>query len=226
MWRAATQPHRRADSAPGEDPMRFVHVTHRRNLPSIRRKGLRLGHDLVAPGVCCMPLLMFQACTERSLHSWDDDVVVAHQGGMSSSVMWRSLVDQKDRVAVVFQPGSDQWPADVYLWATKSCQRRLRQRLQHCPAIHWAANSDEGSGGRETHYALRVDGPRGMGRLFHHYLELQSPLPSFGDGYIEVVFRQPIPSRCIRRVVDLAPRRRGHRGAHRRRAIEDQGADA
>jgi hypothetical protein len=197
--------------------MRFVHLTDRRNLASIRRSGLRLGRDLVGRGVCCVPLMMMKVQSPRTPDSDEDEVELTSLRPQSSSRIWGGF---RCGCAVVFQPRAEHWPADVYLWGPVRAVSRLRQRLRDCAAVRWIGSEE---GPSECHVALQVAGPRGMGLLMRHYLELRPPLEAHGDQAIEVVFRKGIPSNCIRRVVEVRPRKRGGRGAGRRSAIGEQG---
>lgn len=195
--------------------MRFVHWTDARNLPSIRRNGLRLGRDLVGRGVCCVPLMMMKVHSPRSVLSSEDDVELTSARKLSSSRMWQGFGSS----AVVFQPGAMHWPADVYLWVPVRVVSRLRRGLRDCAAVRWVGSE---GGPCESQVALQVDGPRGVGLLMRHYLELCQPLEDSGGGAIEVVFRKGIPSNCIKRIVDGQHEKRGGRGASRRSVIREQ----
>lgn len=197
--------------------MRFVHLTDPRNVPAIRRNGLRLGRDLLGRGVCCVPLMMLKVLSARSPNDVDDAVELANLRPVSSSCIWRGF----GASAVVFQPSASLWPADVYLWVPESAAAQLHRRMRTCTAVRWG-ESDEAATGKERHVALHVDGPRGMGFLMRHFLELRPPLARFGDKAIEVVFRQGIPASCIKRVVAVQTPKQRSRGAERRSAIREQ----
>lgn len=207
--------------------MKFVHLTDRAAARGIRRSGLRLGRDLRGRGVCCMPLMLLPYASPRS--EADEDEADVTSAPLSSSRTWRRILG-RPAVAVVFQPGAAQWPADLQLFVPSRARAALARRaaelgddvrlleVEREPA-GWMAEDPA------HQCSFRIERPRAMGRLLSAYFELR-PLPLWapGDISVEVVFRKPIPAACIQRIVPLV-KQKGARGASRRREIERELAD-
>lgn len=204
--------------------MKFVHLTDRDRARRIQRSGLRLGRDLVGPGVCCVPLMLLRFASPRS-EEVDEDGFLS-SGPLTSSRAWRPLLRGRGVVAVVFQPSPAQWPADLHLWVASRTRAALAARARELGddvrLLHADQDPSAWFAGDPAHaHSFRIERPRAMGRLLAQYFALRPvPLWAPGDISVEVVFRKPIPRHCIHRVVPLSTEKRLPRKSKRGSAIE------
>lgn len=201
--------------------MLFVHLTDARNVPRIRKNGLRLAGDDSRRGLYCVPLLEVAQVREMSADSaspesgmrwWNEATTVK-----STLRLWKWLMAQKRYtrpVAIVFKAPKPIWPADLYLHFPREdpfaekflawCNQRqiptvhlqnsyLCQEV-NTPFVHGCCH-------------LQVTGEAHLGQLISGFINTGNRqwIDGLHDPF-EVVFHQRIPSKFINRVVPLSQR--------------------
>lgn len=199
--------------------MLFVHLTDVRNVPRIRKNGLRLAGDDSRKGIYCVPLLEIAQVREMSADSaspesgmrwWNEATTVR-----STLRLWKWLMRQKRYprpVAVVFKAPNPAWPADLYLhfpredpfaekflaWCnqrqipTTHLQSSYLSQEVNTPFVHGCCH-------------LQVTGEAHLGQLLSGFINTGNRqwIDGLHDPF-EVVFHQRIPGKFIHRIVPLS----------------------
>lgn len=202
--------------------MRFIHLTSSKRLRSIARSGIRMGAGRRGRGVYAVPfvLLRFPAKFRSGPQQAKPPITSDPRSASHLWSWWCRSRGAGGHATIVFDAPADAWPADLYLLTVSGSRRsviakarELGLEVEREPALAKCAVS-------RIKGDLRLVVPDGktMGRVLKPFLDRIERL----DGWmiltsIEVVFRRPIPSHCIHRVVERGHGTRGtKRGVPRR----------
>ncbi|MCC6428921.1 MAG: hypothetical protein IT435_19130 [Phycisphaerales bacterium] len=180
--------------------MKFIHLTAQRNVPAIRRRGLRLGSDPIGRGVNCVPLMWVRLKSETEFSDGATRYIQCPRS--SSSRIWQWFVRKGDTAAVVFEPKAHHWPAELIVHTDKPAARAIAAAVHKCNrAVRVVQMNDDFPDRSQEPMQLRIAaaGPRALGWLVRVFLTHDSQ--GFVDGRANtnfyVIFRTPIPARCI-----------------------------
>lgn len=218
--RVAPQPHRPV-AAP---PMKFIHLTHERNIPAIRRVGLRLGGDPIGRGVNCVPLMWVRLNSEMEFNDGTTRYVQCPRA--SSSRIWRWICSRKT-AAVIFEPSAHHWPAELVVQANKPAARAIARTVRRSDrAVTVLEMRDDYPDRSDEEVTMRISaaGPRALGWLVKVCMEHDSLRFVAGKANTScyVIFRGPIPAHCITGVHVMPSTRKPAESRAARHADEDR----
>jgi hypothetical protein len=143
----------------------------------------------------------------------------------SASHLWRRLV--QNPAAVVFDAPASAWPAELFLLAKAGIHRSVQATAREIGLeLEREPPADLSSGSIKGDLRLVVPNGKTLGLVLKPFLARVDRL----DYYemltaIEVVFRQPIPPRCIRKVVQRYETGRAWKSRAGQRSAEKRDSD-
>ncbi len=185
--------------------MKFVHLTPQPEIGPVKRNGIRCGDGRRGRGVYAVPLMMMQrvTCTE------DHRIIPSEP--RSSTTLWQWLGSERRRhrnlAAVTFETGHDHWPADLYItigpsigleWIDAFSEAELSVTEDDLSFVEQAHKE-----GYCANLPVSVRDQSAMGTALWHIQQAGFDTFAQYDDSIELVFRKPIKSALIDRIVPL-----------------------
>jgi len=207
--------------------MLFVHLTDVRNVPRIKKHGLRTEGKADRRGVFCVPLIQMEQ------DRWVDDYPtnLLPTTIRSTALLWKFWMKDKRPqhgrpVAIFFKVPREHWPAEVTLEFTggrgalffRECSERQIEMILpnpiHPDSVEWLKEVGNGP------WHLIVSRESHLKQLLREY-ERTGTKPSSGDLF-QVLFYKPIASRFIQRIIPLD--QRNHKSRERKSLIQKRRA--
>lgn len=183
--------------------MKFVHLTPVHRVPSIFASGISKGDGRRGRGVYAVPLVMLRYPNPMSkFGGCPPSAERVLPAARSSSQLWRWWIrsDKRAEIAAIsFTAPAGIWPADLYLRAPRGMHRSVVASAREL-GLRYKRAPNRHQGLKQTKQEMHIEVPdaRTCGKVLKPYLDRVLELDDWEIlTAIEIVFRAPVPARCI-----------------------------